>query len=167
MRGLALTLLAFASSCTHELTADAVILVESGDDLELADGSLENFRPHVGVSVAATTDAKVFHSWRTDERWRVVTTNGGEHIDGSVLCRKGQTEFGTLAVTERAEKTIWVGPCVVQDEHRLFILAHEIGHLVGAEDCTDGVMRGSDPETLDLSEATKAELTALYGGANE
>src|SRR5690606_23679467 len=91
MRHLALILSALASGCTHELTADAVLLVESTDDLEIADGSLENIRPHIGVSVTVTTDAKVFHSWGTDEKWRVITTNGGEHIDGGVLCRRNQT----------------------------------------------------------------------------
>lgn len=162
MRNLILALLALASGCTHELTAEAVLLVESTDDLDLTDGSLENFRPHVGVSVTATTDAKLFHAWKTDEKWRVITTNGGEHIDGATLCRKGQTTAGTLAVTERAEKRIWVGPCVVQDQHRLFVLAHEIGHMVGAEDCDAGVMQAWDPSTLELSEATKQELRGLY-----
>ena len=162
MKRLALVLLALASGCTHELTADAVLLVESTDDLELADGSLENFRPHVGVSVTATTDAKVFHSWKTDEKWRIITTNGGEHIDGATLCRKGQTTAGTLAVTERAEKTIWVGPCVTLECFRLFILAHEIGHMVGAEDCDSGVMQAWDPSTLELSDETKEELRGLY-----
>lgn len=162
MRNLMVALLALASGCTHELTADAVLLVESTDDLDLADGSLENFRPHVGVSVTVTTDAEVFHTWSTEEKWRVVTTNGGEYIGNGVLCRKGQTEFGTVAMTERAEKTIWIGPCIVSAKQRLFTLAHEIGHMVGAEDCQDGVMRWHDPETLELSEATKQELKGLY-----
>ncbi len=162
MKHLVILLLALTSACSPALTDDAVLLVESTDDLELADGSLENFRPHVGVSVTATTDAKVFHAWKTEEKWKVVTTNGGERIDGATLCRKGQLTTGTLAVTERTEKTIWVGPCVTQDSHRLFILAHEIGHMAGADDCDAGVMQAWDPSTLELSEATKRELRGLY-----
>lgn len=157
-----LALLTLAVGCSPALTDDAVLLVESSDDLELADGSLESFRPHVGVNITVTTDPKVFHAWGTEEKWKVVTTNGGEFIDGATLCRKGQTTAGTLAVTERSAKTIWVGPCVVQDEHRLFVIAHEVGHMVGAEDCNAGVMQAWDPSTLELSEATKKELRGLY-----
>lgn len=164
MKILTLALLALASGCTHELTADAIVLVESTNDLELTDGSLENFRPHVGVSVTTTTDPKVFHSWSTEEKWRVVTTNGGEHIDGAVLCQKDQApgSRATFAVTQRAEKTIWVGPCVALESFRLFILAHEVGHMVGADDCDSGVMKAWDPSTLELSESTKEELRGLY-----
>lgn len=157
-------LLALVAGCSHELTADAVLLVESSGDFDFADGAVEQFRPHIGVSVTVTTDRAVFDSWPTDERWRVVTTNGGEFIDGAVLCRK-HTEPGTqvtFAVTQRAEKTIWVGPCVAQPEHRLFTLAHEIGHMIGAEHCGEGLMRANDPDTLELSPFTQHELHELY-----
>lgn len=155
-------LCALTVGCSHELTDNAVLLIESSDDLDLIDGALENYRQHIGVEVTVTTDAKMFAAWDTDERWRVITTNGGEFIDDAVLCRKGSAEFGTLAVTQRAEKTIWIGPCVVQDAHRLFVLAHEIGHMIGAEHCAAGVMRANDPYTLELSEFTKHELHELY-----
>jgi len=160
----ALLLCVTLSACSPALTDDAVILMESEADWELADGSLENFRPHIGVKVTVTNDSKVFHAWNTEEKWRVVTTEGGESIDGATLCTKGQQVHGVMAVTERSAKTVWVGPCVVtRDSFRLFILAHEIGHVVGASDCEAGVMKADQPITIELSKSTEQELRDLYG----
>jgi len=162
--GMVLGVVAMAAACApHKLEADATFLAPEGD-VALVDASLAQFEDHVRFRLSVTADRKAWSRRPTQERWKVVATNGGEYIDDSVLCLDEPiTKRVTMAVTDLDEQVIYIGPCVKGDELRSVVLAHEIGHVVGATHCEHGVMVDYRPTTIEPSEETVQELRELYG----
>jgi hypothetical protein len=142
---------------TNELKADAIILAQASD-VPLIEAALDQYEDILTVKVAVTSDPKKLETWKSLERWRVKSAPEGFEIRGETLCE------GTLAVTDYDNKTIWIGHCIEPDEDsRAYVAAHEVGHVLGASDCDDGVMHGENvPITIEPSEFTRSELVSLY-----
>ncbi|MBK9496875.1 MAG: hypothetical protein IPO08_20680 [Xanthomonadales bacterium] len=155
-----LVLVLMVCGCSKALTDDAVVLLDRESDLEMAVEALERYQPHVGVSLAVTRDAKVFATWDTEERWQVKSVPVGTVFDGDALCVFDADDSAVGAVTHHPTKTIYVGEC--WPKSRPYVIAHEIGHMVGASDCEDGVMSWANPATLNLADVTKDELRGMY-----
>ena len=148
------------ASCSNALTDDAIVLIDRESDLDSAIHAVEHYQPHVGVSIAVTRDAKQFATWDTDEKWRVVPVKNGTVFDGNPLCIFDENRAAVAAVTHHPSKTIYLAEC--WPNSRPFILAHELGHMVGAGDCEDGVMSWQNPATFELGDDTVAELREIY-----
>jgi hypothetical protein len=152
------------TGCSHALTDDAVVLVERPDDWEQTEAGAAQFRPHIGVSVTVTDDPARYHSWPTEERWRLDWVPKGYEVrtddDVAVVCPDEGPK--TLAVTDRTRKRIVIGPCFKGDTKLGVVIAHEVGHMVGAGHCTEGVMREETSRTIVPSSETIKELRALY-----
>ena len=154
-----LTLLLLAS-CNNALTDDAIVLIDRDSDMDNAINAVEHYQPHVGVSIAVTRDAKQFATWDTDEKWRVISVPNGTVFDGDALCVFDDDTGAVGAVTYYPTKTIYIAEC--WPESRPYVLAHELGHMVGASDCDDGVMLWQNPATFELGDDTVAELREIY-----
>jgi hypothetical protein len=148
------------ASCSNALTDDAIVLIDRELDLDSAIHAVEHYQPHVGVSIAVTRDAKQFATWDTNEKWRVVSVKNGTVFDGDALCVFDENNAAVGAVTHHPSKTIYIADC--WPNSRPFILAHEIGHMVGASDCEDGVMTWANPTTVELSKTTVEQLRDIY-----
>lgn len=171
MRALIAALL--LSGCTHALTDDAVLLVSRDSDLDYAEAGFEQFQDHVGVRLTATRDAKVFAGWGTEEKWRLEAVADGTEVtgdDGAIvpLCKPEADGTVTFGVTRYSDRRVFVADCA-RDDARVFVIAHEQGHLAGATDCNDGVMSGNmnfrtmKNVTLEPGGFTVRELEDLYG----
>jgi hypothetical protein len=167
-RGILVSLFLFVSGCSTALTDNAVLLVEDEELLEFSEFADEQFSPHIGVSVTTTRKPSVFHAWGTEEKWRLrvvpdkteITGDNGESV---ILCNRGEGRTSvTLGLTHRGEKTIYLPKCSLHSDMLPYIVTHEVGHMVGASDCQDGVMTSDNPETGEPSEFTIKELREIY-----
>lgn len=155
-----LVLVLLVCGCANALEDDAIVLIDRDSDMMMALESIERYQPHVGVTLAVTREAKVFATWDTDERWKVVSVKNGTVFDGDALCVFDEHDSAVGAVTHHPSKTIYVGEC--WPNSRPYIIAHELGHMVGASDCDEGVMSWANPATLNLADVTKDELRSIY-----
>lgn len=152
------------AGCSPALTDDAVVLVDRAEDWEQTEAAAAEFRPHIGVSVTVTDDPTVYHNWPTEERWTVRWVENDAEVrvedETATVCPTGRVE--AIAVTNRDRREILLGECLLEETTTALAIAHEVGHMVGASDCDDGVMRRSGVTTTKPSQDTIDELRGLY-----
>jgi hypothetical protein len=152
------------AGCSPALTDDAVVLVGRAEDWEQTEAAAAEFRPHIGVSVTVTDDPNVYHNWPTEERWTVLWVGNDTEVrvegESATVCPTGRVD--AIALTNRTRREILLGECLLKETTTAPAIAHEVGHMAGASDCDDGVMRRSGVKTTKPSQATIDELHELY-----
>lgn len=144
------------------LTGPTVIQVESNK--KLAEVAVKQFQKYVPHKITVTDKDDVWNAWPNENKWLIADVANGTVIEGddgdeAIICEPGES-FVTFAVTKYSVRTIYIGDCATSN--RDVVIAHEIGHLVGATDQNEGVMTWSDPPTIEPAQCTIDELIELY-----